>query len=134
MLYAIIDTGDKQFRVENGLILDIPLFEAEENSAVVFDNVLLCSNGEETCVGAPTVDGAKVKATCLGETKGEKLTVFKIKRRKKYRKKTGHRQTLLSVKIDEIVAPIKDLAPVETEANPVEPEKSEPAEAEESND
>jgi len=131
MLYAIIDTGDKQFRVENGLILDIPLIEAEENSTVVFDKVLLCSNGEETCVGTPVVDGAKVKATFLGETKGEKLSVFKMKKRKKYRKKTGHRQKLSSVKIDEIVAPIKDNEPVEVQ--PVEPEKMETADAEKSN-
>ncbi len=128
MLYAIIDTGDKQFRVENGLILDIPHIEAEENSTVVFDKVLLCSNGEETCVGSPVVDGAQVKATCLGETKGEKLSVFKMKKRKKYRKKTGHRQKLSSVKIDEIVAPIKDNKPVEVQ--PVETEKIESVETE----
>jgi len=90
MLYAIIVTGDKQFRVEKGLILEIPLIEeAEENSTITFDKVLLCSNGEETAVGAPLVEGALVKATCLGESKGDKLFVFKIKKRKKYRKKTN---------------------------------------------
>jgi len=101
------------------LILEIPLIEeAEENSTITFDKVLLCSNGEETAVGAPLVEGALVKATCLGESKGDKLFVFKIKKRKKYRKKTGHRQKFTSVKIDEIVSPIKDNAsppPVESE-------------------
>ena len=128
MLYAIILTGDKQFRVEKGLILEIPLIEeAEENSTITFDKVLLCSNGEETSVGAPLLDGALVKATCLGESKGDKLFVFKIKKRKKYRKKTGHRQKFTSVRIDEIVSPIiKDNAPP-----PVEPEKVEPENAEE---
>ncbi len=122
MLYAIIVTGDKQFRVEKGLILEIPLIEeAEENSTITFDKVLLCSNGEETAVGAPLVEGALVKATCLGESKGDKLFVFKIKKRKKYRKKTGHRQKFTSVKIDEIVSPIKDNAP----PHPVESEKVE---------
>ena len=119
MLYAIIVTGDKQFRVEKGMVLEIPLIEeAEENSTITFDKVLLCSNGEETAVGAPLVEGALVKATCLGESKGDKLFVFKIKKRKKYRKKTGHRQKFTSVKIDEIVSPIKDNAsppPVESE-------------------
>ena len=128
MLYAIIVTGDKQFRVENGMVLEIPLIEeAQENSTITFDKVLLCSNGEETAVGAPLVEGALVKATCLGESKGDKLFVFKIKKRKKYRKKTGHRQKFTSVRIDEIVSPIiKDNAPP-----PVEPEKVEPENAEE---
>ncbi len=128
MLYAIIETGDKQFRVENGLVLDIPLIEsAEENSSITFDKVLLCSNGEETSVGTPLVDGALVKATCLGESKGDKLFVFKIKKRKKYRKKTGHRQKFTSVRIDEIVSPVKDNTPPPV----VEPEKVEEVNSEE---
>ena len=132
MLYAIIVTGDKQFRVENGMILEIPLIEeAEENSTITFDKVLLCSNGEETAVGAPLVEGALVKATCLGESKGDKLFVFKIKKRKKYRKKTGHRQKFTSVKIVEIVSPIKDNAPVPP---PVEPETAETEVVEEVNE
>lgn len=125
MLYAIIVTGDKQFRVEKGMILEIPLIEeADENSTITFDKVLLCSNGEETAVGTPLVDGALVKATCLGDSKGDKLFVFKIKKRKKYRKKTGHRQKFTSVKIDDIVSPIKDNAPTppQVESEKVETE------------
>ena len=128
MLYAIIETGDKQFRVENGLVLDIPQLDAEDNSPLTFDRVLLCSNGDQTCVGAPLVEGAQVKATCLGESKGDKLFVFKIKRRKKYRKKTGHRQKFTSVRIDEIIAPIVDNDP--PVVVPVEPEVADEAVAE----
>lgn len=114
-MYAIIETGGKQFRVELGMKLQIPEMDAEEGAAVVFDRVLLCSNGEEAVVGTPVVAGAKVNATCLGESQGEKITIFKKKRRKNYKRKTGHRQGYTMVKINEIVSPIAALAVPEEE-------------------
>jgi large subunit ribosomal protein L21 len=120
-MYAIIKTGDKQFRVEQGMKLQIPAIEAEQGAAVVFDQVLLCSNGEEVVVGTPSVKDARVTATCLGDVKGEKITVFKKKRRKNYARKTGHRQEYSLVQIDEIIAPIKAIIPQE----PEEPEVQE---------
>jgi large subunit ribosomal protein L21 len=124
-MYAIIETGDKQFRVEQGMKLQIPAIEAEQGTAVVFDQVLLCSNGEEVVIGTPSVKNARVTATCLGDVKGEKIMVFKKKRRKNYARKTGHRQGYTLVQIDEIIAPIKALVPEE----PAEPESREnPAE------
>jgi len=114
-MYAIIETGSKQFRVEQGMKLQIPAIEAEEGAAVVFDRVLLCSNGEEVVVGTPEVADAQVKATCLGEVKGEKITIFKKKRRKNYARKTGHRQGYTMVQINEIISSITPLAVAEEE-------------------
>ena len=121
-MYAIIETGSKQFRVELGMRLEIPSIEAEEGTAVVFNRVLLCSNGEEVVVGTPEVADAQVKATCLGDVKGEKITVFKKKRRKNYKRKTGHRQGYTMVQINEIVSPIAALAVPEEEVQ--EPQES----------
>ena len=125
MLYAIIKSGDKQFRVEKGLTLQLPLLEANEGDSIELNDVLLCSNGEDVVVGSPTVENASVKATVLGEEKGEKIVVFKMKRRKKYRNKTGHRQSFTSVKITDLVLPVKDNAP-----KPAEPEKAAEPESE----
>ena len=113
MLYAIIESGDKQFRVSKGTRINVPLMDAEPEGEVTFDRVLLCSNGEEVCIGTPVVDAAQVKGTCLGEAKDEKIRVFKMKRRKKYRRTKGHRQSYTEVRIDEIVAPIEDQEPAD---------------------
>ncbi len=121
MLYAIVKSGDKQFRVEKGMRINVPALEAEPGDAVDFNDVLLCSNGDDVVVGTPLVQDAQVKATCMGDVKGEKLVVFKMKRRKKYRRKTGHRQTYTSVRIDDIIAPV-----AETDA----PDTSEPVTSE----
>jgi len=114
MLYAIVKSGDKQFRVENGISIDLPLFNANPGDNIELNDVLLCSNGEEVVVGTPLIENASVKATVLGETKGDKIVVFKMKRRKKYRNKTGHRQSYTSVKITDLVLPVKDNAPPQT--------------------
>ena len=117
MLYAIVKSGDKQFHVELGMKLELPLFEAQPGDEVELNEVLLCSNGDEVVVGTPLIEKAVVKVTVLGESKGDKIVVFKMKRRKKYRNKTGHRQTYTSVKITEMILPVIDNNPVIEEAD-----------------
>jgi len=130
MLYAIIKSGDKQFRVENGITIDLPLLEANPGDNIVLNDILLCSNGEDVIVGDPLVKDASVKAAVLGETKGDKIVVFKMKRRKKFRNKTGHRQAYTSVKITDLILPVKDNAPAPVvEETPAEQNNEEIAEA-----
>jgi len=101
-MYAIIRCGGKQFRAEPGQTIRVPTLKAEAGANITFDEVLLADTGEGVQVGAPTVAGATVTAEVLGEVKGEKLVVFKWKRRKNYRRKTGHRQRYTEVRIGEI--------------------------------
>lgn len=103
-MYAIIRDRGMQYRVEAGQILDIALVEeAEPGSEIELAEVLLVG-GEQTVVGAPLVDGAKVVAKVLGEAKGDKLIVFKYKNKKRYRRRTGHRQQYTRIAISEIIA------------------------------
>ena len=104
-MYAVIETGGKQYRVEKNDVLEVErLPEAgEKGSEVVFDRVLLLG-GDELKVGSPTIEGAQVKAISLGDVRGPKIIVFKKKKRKQYRRKNGHRQDLLRVRIAEIQA------------------------------
>ena len=102
-MYAVIETGGKQYRVQKGERLRIEKLEVESGTTVNFP-VLLVSDGSQVKVGSPHVAGAAVTATVNGEEKGEKLTIFKYKRRKGYRRKTGHRQQYTSVQIDDITA------------------------------
>ncbi len=90
------------FKVEKGRTLYTHRLEGDVNAALVFDKVLLVDNGGTVSVGVPTVSGASVKATILEHLKGEKVIVFKKKRRKGYVKKNGHRQYLTKIQIDEI--------------------------------
>jgi large subunit ribosomal protein L21 len=102
--YAIFRAQGKQFKAEKGKTLRLPLLEAEPGATVTFDEVLLTSDGETVKAGTPTLKGAKVKAEVVGEVKGEKLYVFKFKRRKNYRRKTGHRQRYTEVRIVDVKA------------------------------
>jgi len=102
-MYAVIETGGKQYRVQKGERLRIEKLEVESGTKVNFP-VLLVSDGSQVKVGSPHVAGAAVTATVNGEEKGEKLTIFKYRRRKGYRRKTGHRQQYTSVQIDDITA------------------------------
>lgn len=105
-VYAIIETGSKQYRVQPGDMIDVELLElAEGQEQVEFDRVLLVGDGENVRIGTPVVSGAKVVAKTLGELRGPKIDIVKYKRRKGYRLKRGHRQDLLRVQIDQIVAP-----------------------------
>jgi large subunit ribosomal protein L21 len=102
-MLAVIKTGGKQYLVKPGDIIDIEKIAGEEGSEVEFSDVLIVSDGEgDVKVGTPVVKSAQVKGTILGEKKGIKITVFKFKRRKGYRKKMGHRQKFTSVKINSI--------------------------------
>jgi large subunit ribosomal protein L21 len=102
MTYAIIRTGGKQFRAEAGKTIRIPTLVGEAGSSVTFDDVILGSEGEKTHVGAPGVKGAKVTGEIVKHGKGEKIVVFKHKRRKNYAKKQGHRQAFTEVRIKDI--------------------------------
>jgi large subunit ribosomal protein L21 len=102
-MYAVFRTGGKQFRAELGKKLRVPSMDVEPGESITFDDVLLASDGNEVQVGAPTVDGAKVKAEILRHGRDKKIIVFKRKRRKNYRRKQGHRQGFTEVRVDEIL-------------------------------
>ncbi len=105
-MYAIISDGSHQYRVEEGQTLDVERKDLPEDAATVeFDRVLLVGGGEDGVrVGRPVVENAKVTASVLGEIKGDKLVIRKYRRRKNSRRKTGHRQKYLRVRIDKIEA------------------------------
>ena len=103
-MYAVVTTGGKQYRVEAGSELTIERLAADAGTSVTFDRVLLVGDGETVTIGTPVVDGASVSATVLGEALGPKLVIFKFKQKVKYRRKTGHRQHMTRVRIDEISA------------------------------
>jgi len=102
-MYAIIETGGKQYKVEKGDVIYIEKLNNEAGSAIEFDKVLAIS-GDNMTVGNPIVSGAKVSGTILDHGKAKKVVVFKYKAKKNERKKTGHRQQYTKVQIDEIKA------------------------------
>ena len=102
MSYAVIDTGGRQFRVEPGQLLRVDRLGRDAGAEVTFDNVLLVGDGDSVTVGAPSVDGARVRATVVDETRDRKVIVFKKKRRKGFRRTRGHRQWFTLVRIDGI--------------------------------
>ena len=104
-IYAIIETGGKQYKVIPGQTIDVERLDVAEGNTVKLDRVLLISDNDKVTVGTPIVDGAKVIATSLGEGKGKKIIVFKYKPKVRYRKKTGHRQLYTRLTIDKIVEP-----------------------------
>lgn len=120
-MYAVVTTGGKQYRVEAGSELIIERLAEEPGASITFDRVLLVGDGDAITVGSPTVDGATVSGTVLGEQLGPKLIIFKFKQKVKYRRTAGHRQHLTRVRIDEISAGGK-----RTKAEPAA--KAEPAE------
>jgi large subunit ribosomal protein L21 len=102
-MYAVFQTGGKQFRAEPGTRLRVPSLDVEPGGSVTFDQILLAGDGAETVqVGTPTVEGATVKAEVLRHGRGDKVIVFKRKRRKGYRKKQGHRQGFTEIRVDEV--------------------------------
>lgn len=102
-MYAIFRAAGKQFRAEKGAKLQLPLMdEAEPGSTLTFDEVLLASDGTSVKAGTPLVKGAKVTAEVVGLAKGIKLYIWKFKRRKNYRRKTGHRQKYTEVRITDV--------------------------------
>ena len=104
-IYAIIETGGKQYRVNPGQTIDVERLDVAEGDTVELDRVLLIGDGDQVTIGTPTVDGAKVVATSKGAGKGDKVIVFKYKPKVRYRKKTGHRQLHTRLVIDKILGP-----------------------------
>jgi large subunit ribosomal protein L21 len=102
-MYAVIKSGGKQYRVESGAQLRVESLAADIGAAVSFDEVLLVGTGDAVKVGAPLVSGAKVKATVVAHGRGEKVKIFKMRRRKHFQKTQGHRQNFTEVRIDDIV-------------------------------
>lgn len=103
-MYAVIVTGGKQYKVSEGDTLFIEKLDVEEGASVTFDQVLMAGEGESVTVGAPTIDGATVEAKVVKNGKAKKIYVFKMKRKKNYRRKKGHRQPYTKVEITKINA------------------------------
>ncbi len=98
-MYAVIKTGGKQYRVMQGEYLRVEKLEADVDSTIEFDQVLLVGEGENVTVGAPTVDGAKVSAKILSHGRGKKVRIVKFRRRKHHMKQQGHRQYYTEIEI-----------------------------------
>lgn len=103
-MYAVIKTGGKQYRVQEGDTLRVELLEADKGSTIEFDQVLMVGNGDDIKIGAPLVDGGKVTATVSDHGRGEKVNIIKFRRRKHHMKRQGHRQYYTEVKITGISA------------------------------
>ena len=104
-IYAVIETGGKQYKVTTGQSIDVERLAVAEGETVELDRVLLIADDDRVMVGKPTIPGAKVVATSKGEVKDKKIIVFKYKPKTRYRKKTGHRQFYTRLVIDQIVEP-----------------------------
>ncbi len=102
MLYAIIETGGKQYRVEEGSVLKVEKLAAAEGETVELDQVLALKKDDQLTVGAPWVAGVKVLAQVLEHGRGKKIIVFKYKSKKNYRRKQGHRQSFTKLRIEKI--------------------------------
>ena len=102
-MYAVIRSGGKQYRVESGKPVRVESLPADVGASIHFEEVLLVGGGDAVKVGAPLVAGAKVKGTVLAHGRGEKVKIFKLRRRKHYQKTQGHRQNYTEVRIDDIV-------------------------------
>ncbi len=101
-MYAIIETGGKQFKVSEGDIITIEKLGVEADSSYTFEHVLAVANDDDVKFGAPFINGATVSATVIGDGKGKKLIIYKYKSKKTFHKKKGHRQPFTRVKIDKI--------------------------------
>jgi large subunit ribosomal protein L21 len=102
-MYAIIKAGGKQYRVQSGEQVKVESLVADVGATISFGEVLLVGSGDAVKVGAPLVSGAKVNATVVAQGRGEKVKIFKLRRRKHYQKTQGHRQSYTEVRIDDIV-------------------------------
>jgi large subunit ribosomal protein L21 len=103
-MYAVIETGGKQYRVQDGMILEHELLQGVDvGEAVQFDKVLLISSEDSIKIGTPYVEGAVVKGEIQEQGRGEKIIVYKYKSKKGYRRKQGHRQSFMATKITDII-------------------------------
>lgn len=101
-MYAVVNTGGKQYRLTEGDVVDVERFSGEVGDQVVFDQVLFVGQADDQTVGDPIVKGARVVGSIIEQGKGDKVIVFKYKKRKMYRRRTGHRQLMTRVRIEEI--------------------------------
>ena len=115
-MYAIVETGGKQYQVEEGRYVEVELLDAEKDSKVVFDKVVMIVNGKKSKVGQPYVAGASAEGTVLAHDKAKKIIVFKQRPKKGYRKKQGHRQCFTRVMINKIRTSAKKSASTEESA------------------
>ena len=124
-MYAVIETGGKQYRVHEGDVLNIEKLNVEAGDKVTFDKVLVLAEEGDLKVGAPYIEGAAVTGEVVENGKAKKVIIYKYKAKKDYRKKQGHRQPYTMVKIESLggKAPAKAAAPVEAEAAPAKAEK-----------
>lgn len=120
-MYAIVEIAGHQFKVEKDQRVFVNRLATEEGKKVSFDNVLLLGDGDNVTVGAPAIDGAQVSAKVLKHLKGDKVIVFKKKRRKGYRVKNGHRQSLTEIVIESIAASGAKKAAPKKETKKAEP-------------
>jgi large subunit ribosomal protein L21 len=102
-MFAVVKSGGKQYRVKAGDKLLVEKLPAEVGAEVLLDKVLMLAEGENVTLGKPLVAGARVKATVVAHTKGEKIKIFKMRRRKHYRKTLGHRQNYTELRVDGIL-------------------------------
>jgi large subunit ribosomal protein L21 len=128
-MYAVVSSGGKQYRVEPGSTVLMERLPSEPGASILFDRVLLIGDGDDVTVGTPVVSGATVSGTVLGEELGPKLVIFKFKQKVKYRRRTGHRQHLLRVRIDEINAEGRSKSRAKAKAEPEEKPAQAAAEA-----
>lgn len=104
-MYAVVETGGSQFTVEEGTQIRVPKIDGSVGDKITLDKVLLLSDGKEPIIGTPYVENASVEAEVTDQAKDEKVTVFKFKRRTKYRRTRGHRQPFSELKITKINVP-----------------------------
>ncbi len=129
-MYAVVRTGGKQYRVAKDDVIVVEKLAAEPGAELELDQVLMLDNGKETQIGVPLVDGARVAATVIDQGRGEKILVFKRKRRKDYRRTKGHRQHITVLRINEILgkgekrSAAKAKAPVKKEQPAAETEQA----------
>ena len=102
-MYAVVKTGGKQYKVAIGEKLKVEQITADIDSQIVLNEVLMVADGESVTIGVPLVAGATIKATVVSHGRGEKVRIFKMRRRKHYQKRQGHRQNYTEIRIDEIV-------------------------------
>lgn len=118
-MYAIIETGGKQYKIREGDTVDVELLDGDIGDTVELDQVLMISGDDEMMVGKPTVEDALVRATVVDEVRGDKVVVFKYKPSNRYRRKTGHRQNYTRLQIEKITAPGLDTSEPEEEEEDV---------------
>ncbi len=132
-MYAVVKTGGKQYRVSKNDVIVVEKIAAESGTSVELDQVLMLDNGKDTLIGTPLVEGARVAATVLDQARGDKVIIFKKKRRKDYKRTKGHRQYVTILRITDILAkgekasPATQAAPVRDEAKAAAPAASETA-------